>query len=184
MVILDSGMTQNNWPGIMTALWIEHVRNGTVIYREENVRNTLHSLGEEFVLKALFQGGNSPNTYIPHLYYLGLDNRPVITAGDTMSSVEAEPFVNGYSRANMSSSGTQGFTIDVVNGYHRAVSNILSFTASGGGWGPCKNIFLSNAPNSDGTLISSAPLTTAVTLVSGDSVNMRMVFSLRNAPAA
>ncbi len=171
---------KNDWHGLMQILWVEHVRDGKVIHREENKLNTLHFLGENFVLSALFLGGNNPNTFVPDQYYLGLDARAAIDKADTMEDVLNEPFVNGYARQPVSS--VTGFSIDVVNGVHRAVSEIVTFSAAGGAWGPMKNIFLSDKQNTTGVLISSAPLTSPVTVASGDSVNMRMAMSLRYAP--
>lgn len=175
-------METKDWPGLMQILWVEHVRDGEVLYREENILNKLHFLGEEFLLKALFAGGNTPNTFIPDQYYIGLDARPTISVDDTMEDLVGEPFVNGYTRQPCSS--LNGFTIDVVGGVHRATSQIVTFTASGGGWGPMLNIFLSDKQNTTGVLISSALLSSPVTVISGDSVNMRMALSLRYCPSA
>jgi hypothetical protein len=174
--------TKKPWPGIMTILSLEQVRDGCVIYREENVLNTLHFLGEQFLLNALFLGGNAPNTYIPNNYYLGLDNRTILAIGDTMESLQNEPFINGYSRQPVNS--TTGFSMTVSGGVHQVSSQIVTFSAVGGSWGPCSNIFLSDKPNTTGVLISSAKLTNPVTVQSGDSVNMRMGMSLRYCPAS
>jgi len=165
-------METKDWPGIMTVLWLEHVRDGKVIYREEMKRNVLHYLGENFVLGCLFTGGTVPSTY-----YLGLDARTTINSSDTMDDLVNEPFINGYVRQAVSNGS--GFSISVVNGVHRASSSIVTFSASGGNWGPVTNIFLATTPNTSGVLISSAVLTSPVTVVSGDSVNMRMAMSLR-----
>ena len=172
---------KKDWHGLMEILWLEHIRDGKVLYREDNIRNTLHFLGEGFLLSALFMSGYSPNTLIPDQYYLGLDARATVAVSDTMIDVFNEPFVNGYTRQPVSS--TNGFSLDVVGGVHRATSQIVSFSAAGGGWGPMANIFLSNKANNTGILISSAKLTSPVTLTSGDSVNMRMALSLRYCPS-
>lgn len=173
-------MENKAWSGIMQVLWIEHVRDGKVIQREEKILNVLHFLGEAFALNALFRGGNNPSFYIPDQYYLGLDARSTLAVADTMANVLNEPFINGYARQAVSSS--DGFTLDIVGGVHRATSAIVSFSASGGGWGPVTNIFLSDKPNNTGTLISSAKLTNPITVASGDTVNMRMALSLRYCP--
>jgi hypothetical protein len=173
---------KKEWHGLMEILSVEHLRDGKVIYHEENIKNTLHYLGEAFLLQALFMGGYSPNTFIPDNYYLGLDSRAIIAVSDTMTEVFAEPFVNGYSRQPVSSSN--GFTLDVIAGVHRATSQIVSFPAVGGNWGPVSNIFLSDKPNNTGVLISSAKLSNPVTVLAGDSVNMRMALSLRFCPSS
>lgn len=172
--------TNKDWPGIMQVLWIEQIRNGKVIYREEKVLNMLHFLGDEYLLQALFLGGNSPNLYIPDQYYLGLDSRSIIAVDDVMADVLNEPFINGYTRQPVSS--TNGFVIEIVGGVHRATAAIVGFSAIGGSWGPVSNIFLSDKPNNTGVLISSAKLTNPVTVASGDTVNMQMALSLRYCP--
>ena len=173
---------KKDWPGLMQILWIEHIRDGKIIHREEHILNTLHFLGESFLLSALFLGGNAPNSLIPDQYYLGLDARATIAADDTMDDVLNEPFINGYARQPVSS--TTGFTIDVVGGVHRVSSQIVTFSAAGGAWGPMKNIFLSDKQNNSGVLISSAVLTSPVTVQSGDAINMRMALSLRYCPSS
>lgn len=173
-------METKDWFGIMQILWVEHVREGEVIHREEKILNTLHYLGENFLLLSLFKGGNAPNVFIPDQYYLGLDSRSTIAVADTSSNL-TESFVNGYMRQPCSS--TTGFTIEVVNGVHRASSQIVTFSASGGGWGPVKNIFLSDKQNTTGILISSAKLSSPLSVVSGDYINMQMALSLRYCPS-
>lgn len=166
----------------MKVLSLDVVRDGRVIHHEENIHNTLHYLGEEFLLNALFLGGNAPNTYIPNYYYIGLDNRTTIAVADTMEDLQNEPFINGYSRQAVSS--LTGFSMTVSGGVHQVSSQIVTFSAVGGSWGPVSNIFLSDKPNTTGVLISSAKLTNPVTVQSGDSVNMRMGMSLRYCPSS
>ncbi len=178
--IYDMG-NKKDWHGLMRVLWFEHVRDGKIIYREEDILNVLHTQGSAFVLKAMFMGGNSPNAFIPSNYYLGLDSRATIAVSDTMENVQAEPFVNGYIRQPVSS--LTGFSLSVVGGIYQAASQIVTFSATGGSWGPVVNIFLSDKLNTAGTLISSAKLTNPVTVQSGDSVNMRMAMSLQYCPS-
>ena len=159
---------------------VELVRDGKVIYREENILNQLHLLGEYYCLSALFTGGNTPNMVIPTNYYMGLDNRTILAAADTFSSLVNEPVGNGYVRQLLSSA--TGFTIDVSNGVHRAVGSIITFSAISLGWGPVQNIFLATTSDNSGYLISSASLSTPLQPAAGDSFNMRMSMSLRDCP--
>jgi hypothetical protein len=95
----------------------------------------------------------------------------------TISSLE--PVGNGYSRQTVSSNG--GFSIQLANSYYRAVSSILTFSATGG-YGPIRNVFMTNASNNSGNLISSAALSSAVTFASGDSITLRMSLQLKDCP--
>jgi len=170
----------DNWHGLMRILEISWLRDGKIIYYDTDIANTLHFLGEQFCLAAIFTGGKNPNTVVPNNYYMGLDNRATINVQDTIQSLLNEPVGNGYSRQLLSS--TTGFVIDVSQGVHRAVGNIITFSASGVGWGPVQNVFLTEKPDNTGTLISSAPLSTPVQTQPGDQINMRMAMSLRDCP--
>lgn len=162
-----------SWHGLVKILEIQHVRNGEVIWEEKNILNTLHIGGEMFLLACAFD--KTENVFPPANYYFGLDNRDTITVNDLMSDIEDEPTGNGYLRASVSSSGE--FTIDVLNGVYRATSQILTFSATGSGWGPVKNIFMTDG---NGILIASNSLSKVLNMTSGDAVNMRMALALRD----
>ena len=170
-------MKHDNWHGLMRIIEIQHIRDNKIIWEAHDILNTLHFLGEEFMLKGLFTNAGDN---IPDNYYLGLDNRTDILAADTMASLSEEPTSNGYLRQAVNS--TSGFVVEIKNGIHRAVSQIVSFSATGVGWGPVKNIFLANTSDTSGYLIASAPLSSPITTVGGDTINMRMSLSLRNCP--
>jgi hypothetical protein len=160
---------------------IYHVHDGKVIWEDHDLPNILHSSGEVFILSAVFTGGIS-NTFIPQNYFVGLDARNGVNYTDTLQQIFNEPNGNGYARQPVSS--TSGFTIQVVNGVHRAVGSIVTFSAavSGGGYGPVNNIFMATVQdnNPSGFLISSVPLSSPVVFAPGDAVNMRMSMSLKN----
>ncbi len=171
---------KENWHGIMKIVEITQTRHGKVIWKQENLYNILHSEGEELILKTLFYNdGTLPPTY----YYLGLDNRNTIAYADTMSSLIDEPAGSGYSRQQLSSSstGTTGWTISVGTSLHKAVSNIVSFNATGS-YGPVQTLFLTDASDNSGKLISSVALNSAVTMSSGDVLSLRMTLSLKDCP--
>ena len=171
----------NNWHGIMKITEAKQIRNGIVIWEAKNMYNLLHSDGEDYILKTLFYNdGTSP----PTSYYLGLDARGTIAYADTMASITGEPSTNGYSRQplNSSSTGSTGWTITSETSLHKALSNVVSFSASGGGYGPCPNLFLTNKSDNTGKLISSVVLSTPATLASGDTLSLRMTLSLKDCP--
>ena len=166
-----------DWRGILKILEISHIRNGEVIWQDHDILNLLHTEGEQFLLTCCFDNNGS---VVPPNYYFGLDSRSTLATADTMSTISsAEPSGNGYSRQTISSSG--GFTIQQVGSYYRAVGSIVTFSATGT-FGPIRNLFLTNASDNSGYLISSAELSSPVTFATGDSVALRMSLQLRNGP--
>jgi len=163
----------NNWRGILKIIDIEHVRASKVLWAQKNIWNQLHLKGEEFLLNCCF---NNNGNYPPSEYYFGLDSRSSISQSDTIEDLEGEPTENGYTRQPRSSNG--GFIVEPFNGNYRASSNIMTFTAAGGGWGPVKNIFIATSSDGSGVLLSTAALSQEINLIDGDSVNLRMALSL------
>ena len=173
---------KQKWRGLLTIEKIEKIDiNGNVVWSENNIKNILHRDGEEFVLLAVFTGGNSSNPYIPDNFYFGLDNRADIAVDDTMSDVLDEPAGGGYSRQAVDS--TTGFEHSVLNDINRVTSDILTFSAGGVGWGPCKNLFFTDKSDDSGFLISSVALRNTITLAAGESINLQLAASLRDCPA-
>jgi hypothetical protein len=163
---------------LMTILEFEHLdQDGKVLYREENIPNTFHVVGELYCLTGLF---NNNGSVIPSNYYLGLDNRTAVVTTDTINSLVDEPTVNGYFRQSVSS--VNGWTIESIGGVYRATSNIVSFTASGGSWGPVQNIFLTTKSDNTGYLIATSSLSSSVTPTSGTVTQLRFALSLRDYP--
>jgi len=161
-----------NWRGIMKVLELQHVRNNEVIWEDFDLYNMLHAEGQEMILSAVFAGGT-----IPSSYYMGLDNRASLAIGDNLAGLLAEPSANGYSRVTVSSS--TDFTIAAESsGNYKSQSVLLTFLASGGSWGPVKNLFMSSSLDNTGKLISSVSLSEALTLTDGDIVNLRINLSL------
>lgn len=165
----------NTWNGILKIIEIQHIRDGKVLWHDENILNMLHTSGEEFLLSCCFA---NDGTIVPTNYHFGLDSRSTLALSDTMSTIlTLEPSGNGYARQQVSSNG--GFAVQMVNGYYRAVPQIVNFTATGT-YGPVRNLFMSDMPDNSGTLISSAQLSSAITFASGDSVALRMSLQLKN----
>lgn len=160
---------------LLTVDWIEHIRNGHILWRGENLKNVLHEDGEEYIVTAAFV----PGDIVPDNFYLGLDARPTVVVSDQLADLVSEPSTNGYSRQAIDS--TDGFTIAVNDGgYFEATTAIVGFAAGGGSWGPVKNLFLSTTQNNDGYLIATVALTSDLTLSDGDYVSMRMKIALRD----
>lgn len=166
---------RKDWHGLMKIIEVQHIRNGKVIWEAKELYNLLHAGGELFFLTCCFENDGS---FPPENYYFGLDNRTTLDVVDLMTDLVDEPVGNGYLRQSVSSNG--GFTIDVFNNVYRASSQILTFSATTGGWGPVTTLFLTSRSDNDGVLLASAPLSNEISLEAGDSFNMRMSLSLKD----
>lgn len=172
---------RNDWNGLLKVLeaWKTDAA-GNVVWRSENLYNTFHLAGEQFMLQAAFTGGQD-STVIPNNYYFGLDSRSTLAAADTMTTIVNsgnEPATNGYSRVAVASSDM--FIVSLVNDHYRAYGPILSFAATGGSWGPVTKLFLTTANDDSGPLIASVALNTTLTLAANEAFNVRMGLSLKD----
>lgn len=156
---------------------VEHVDNdGSTLWHAEHMPNTFHLSGELFLLSVAFN--TSSGITVPTSYYLGLDNRASIQVSDTLTSLSAEPTQNGYLRQAVSS--LNGFSVGVSSGNYRAVSSIVTFSASGGNWGPVSNLFLATTSTTSGYLLSSVSLDNSITVLNGQSLTLRISVGLTN----
>lgn len=164
------------WHGLMKIAEAEHIRDGKVLWREENILNTFHAGGELFLLSCGFDNDGS---YPPEEYYIGLDNRTTVTVEDLMTDLVDEPVGNGYLRQSVSSNG--GFTIDLVNNVYVATSQILTFSASVmTGYGPISTIFITTKSDDTGILLATATFSNPFSFNAGDIFNTRINLSLQD----
>lgn len=168
---------------LMRILEVQHLRDGKVIWEAKNLPNTFHLDGEEFMLTTNFK--STGGITVPSFYYLGLDNRSTVLNTDNMASVTSEPTGNGYSRQPISSA--TGFTIEQytrldASVHWQAISSIVAFSASGSQWGPVTNVFLTNAIDGTGYLISTAPLGVTRNVEPGEAITFRFALSLADDP--
>jgi len=166
------------WKRFMTILEIKHYRGDECIWEAREIPNLLHSGGEEFILKVCFDTDAGPT--IPDFYYLGTDNRTTILSGDTLEDLSGEPAanVNGYDRQALSS--MVGFSVATSGTSQRATTGIVSFNAIGGQWGPVQNIFLATTEDDTGYLLATASLSSARTVLPGESLTVRFGLSLQD----
>lgn len=171
----------NDWYGIMKILHIQKWDvDGTLLWEDKNIRNLLHLEGEQFILNAAFAGGQT-STVIPENYYLGLDNRAVVSAENTMDDLIGEPTGGGYTRQAISS--LNDFAVNLDSDHYVATSPIVAFRSTSGSWGPVSHLFLTDALDNTGSLISTATLETPVSVDVGQSVTMRIGLLLKDCPA-
>ena len=167
-----------NWNGLLKVLEVCLLdAEGNTLWEQRNILNVLHLDGEEYLLRAAFQGG-AVSTIIPDDYYLGMDNRQTIGIEDTMDDLVGEPGGAGYERQAISSSGD--FAMNFERDHFVATSPIVAFRATTGNWGPVSNIFLTDKEDNTGYLIATATLSTAIEVDSGNSVTARIGLQLRD----
>ena len=156
-------------------------RDGRLVWAEEDFQpNTLHDEGELYLLVLAFDTdyGQGFPASAPANLYLGLDNRPGLSEGDTLATVvAAEPSGNGYARIPISTS--TGFTLSQPGAAYQADSGVRTFTASGGVIGPVRHRFLTTAASgTTGKLLCSVPLSVERTLQDGDKLNTTLVIAM------
>lgn len=155
---------------------IHYDRDGSILWKEEKLTNVFHRGGQQFMLLACY---NTSSVSVPTSYYLGLDARSTPLATDSLANLSDEPTQNGYGRQTVAS--LNGFTVSLgSDGNYSAVSNIVRFAASGGSWGPIKNLFLTTGSASTGYLISTVPLGATRTISDGQGLTVRISLSLSN----
>jgi len=157
---------------------IQHVdADGTILWEQNDVNNIFHLGGQLFVLSTTFR--TSSGIVVPGSYYLGLDNRATPLLSDTLSNLSGEPTQNGYARGGVNS--INGFSIALgLDGNYRATSDVVTFSATVGSWGPVKNLFLATSSGITGHLISTSVLDSSRILLSGQSLTMRISVGLGN----
>lgn len=160
-------------------------KNNKVRYKQQNIKNTFHQQGEEYILNALFKGSEN---LVVNGYWIGLDTRQTINRTDTLASVIGEPVIQGnnYFRQNVPFVNWQitDPNASATTPYY-AKSGPIIFSALNSGWNSVSNIFLSTTNETNcssasciGKLISTAALGTTVSVAAGESVVMEMSISL------
>lgn len=165
---------------LMTVLEINHLdKNGQILYKNSNLKNILHSEGEEYILKALF-GGIS----LVQKYYVGLDTRNILDRNDSFYDIpNVESNGSGYSRQEVPNSSFTVTMTSGTNGRFQANSPIVVFRSTGNSWS-ARNIFmttaLSGATSGTRKLISSVPLGSNLLISEGELVTMRIGLALQS----
>lgn len=156
---------------------IKHVdADGRILWEQNNIDNVFHQGGEFYLLNVAFN--SSSGIVVPSSYYLGMDNRATPLATDTLANLSAEPTQNGYIRQPVSSAN--GFDVALTDANYRATTSIVTFSATGGSWGPVKNLFLATTATSSGYLLSTASLDSARTVQNGQTLTLRFSLGLAN----
>lgn len=143
---------------------------GNVLWQEE-AHNNLADEGEQAFLDVFLRGATAPTQF-----YVGLSDSSTpcsITDTATLTTASAgEPSTNGYARQLIERNSTGWPTLGLDSGDYMATSSTETFSASGGSWGPVYCVFLGTTSDNTGKHISYAPLSTARTLASGESLQV------------
>ncbi len=156
---------------------VSHIRDGRVIWREEDLENILHDEGEIALLSAYFDTDLAGYGPPPASLYLGLDNRTTVTEAQTLANLSGEPSGNGYARQAVST--TTGWTISAPVDDYQAKTGTIVFNATGAGWGPVSRLFLTTAASgTTGKLLVTVSLSTSRTLLGGDQLNVDLAIKM------
>lgn len=174
-------MYKGNMKRLMTILEIKHYdKNKNVIWEAYNIPNVVHDEGEKFFLQALFR---TDDNQVPVNYYCGLDNRSSPGFSDTFMNVEGEPTTFEYERQEINSSLGFSISLNEFNVF-QATTGVLSFSATGGRWGPIKNVFLTTSFDNTGVLIATSSLDGTHYVDDGQALSLRFALTLRDATNA
>lgn len=179
-----------NWNGLIKVTEATlFSKTNEIIWQKKNLYNIFHDEGQNFMLKCCFSNvykNDSERILPPNNYNFGLDNRAVLVATDTISSLESEPDKStGYRRFPVK---PDTFTLEQVSGIWTAKSPAANFKATSE-IGPVSNIFLTaSSQELDGLggivdinyLISSVAFNEPVTIEAGQSFSVKMVLSLQD----
>lgn len=177
------------WHGLLIIEEITHQnKDGVILWKENNLTNILHNTGEKLLLSSTFAGMTLPTNYT-----FGLDARTTLTTtgginGESLiypyivdnvtlaTKPDGEPVGNGYARVNVVNN-TFTVLLDGDNHY-RANGPVISFLASGSGYGPVSNLFLLYHASGQDIIVSTVPLQQPLTMVNGEVINVKMGIKL------
>ena len=164
--ILVSGKKHATWIGLYE---FEHRDKDGKLIDKWVVENALADEGEQNMLDAYLRGQNAPTTF-----YLGLYNDTPLET-DTMADLVGEPTGNGYARQEVERSAVGWPTLALDSGDYMATSKQVTFSATGGSWGPVTYMVLTTtASGTAGKLIAYVALSQSRTLQSSETLGCKI----------
>lgn len=161
-----------NWNGLVT---IEElvVKNGDkIIYEAKDLKNILHSGGQELFLGCMFK-----NFSIPTTYYVGLDSRSTILANQDMNDLAGEPSVGGYARQPLVKD--TDFSFATTANPVKIRSSTVAFSYGGFDYSASDMFLCTVATGTTGILISTVSFGTVINIsASNTSVSMKFAMTL------
>jgi len=138
---------------------------GQLLWREQ-APNALVDEGELLLLDVFLRAAAAPAGFFCRLY----NDTPIET--DSLAALTGEPAVNGYAAQAIERSNVGWPTLALDAGDYQATSKELTFTATGGSWGPVTHCVLATSSDNTGKLVSFAALSTARTLAAGETLRI------------
>lgn len=169
--ILISGKKHPMWVGIYE---FEHRDKDGELIEKWVVENALADEGEGNMLDTYLRATSSPTTF-----YLALYNDTPVEA-DTMADLTGEPSGNGYARQEIERNSTGWPTLALDSGDFMATSKQVTFSASGGSWGPVTYMVLTTtASGTAGLLLAYVALSQSRTLQNGETLGCKIKIKLQ-----
>lgn len=143
-------------------------KTGSLLWEqdERDGHNSLADLGEENILDAYFRGGTAPASFEIGLF----NDTPVDT--DDISDLTGEPSTNGYARQALARNSTDFPTLVLDSGDYQVTSKEVTFSASGGSWGPVTYACLIYVNGATKKLIAYEALSQSRTLADGETLTI------------
>ena len=145
----------------------------------DRAKNSLADEGESIFLDCNLRATNCPSTFYMRL----TDSTTPCSLGDTDTLTTAaalgEPSSNGYTAQQITRDATGWPTLALDSGDYQATSKTVTFSATGGTWGPVYCVFLGTTSNNTGKLISYAALSVGRTLADGESLQVTYKIKLQ-----
>lgn len=148
--------------------------DGETIWEDLDLHNLMPDEGEQWILEVAFSEVQST----PANFQIGLTDEVAsmideatdeTTIADGTDGVE--PAANGYARQTVASDNTD-FPVAIDGGDFRAVSKVVTFTASGGSIPPSGAVdWMFLATGAAGKLVAAVALSTGRVILDGDSLN-------------
>jgi hypothetical protein len=133
------------------------------------VENALADEGEQNMLDAYLRGQNAPTTF-----YLALFNDTPLET-DTLADLVGEPSTNGYARQEITRDTTGWPTLALDAGDFMATSKQVTFSATGGSWGPVTYMVLTTvASGTAGKHLAFVPLSGPRTLQASETLGCKI----------
>jgi len=128
----------------LSTLWtVRHFdKNGRLVW-EYTGPNTLANEGQYMFLDLVYRNEATTDPYYPTQFYIALGTLAA-TKTSTMADVTGEPNTNGYARQLYNRNTTDFPTLALDAGDYKVSSKTVTFTASGGSWGPVTYAYLTN----------------------------------------
>jgi hypothetical protein len=135
--------------------------------------NGLADEGEQLFLNCTLIATGCPTTFYLRLF----NDTPAET--DTLADLTGEPSGNGYAAIEVTRDATGWPTLALDTGDYQATSKTVTFSASGGSWGPVTYAVLATTSNNTGKLVSYTALSTSRTLANGESLQVTYKLKLQ-----